>query len=222
MSEATPGAAGAEGTPAPPAEGTPPAPPAEGTPPAEPGKTALTGADPEGSPPAKGGEGGEPAPPAGTPESYELNVPEGTISSELQTAAESRFKEIGLSNEQAQAVMDLRLQEQQQTAEAIDRQEAAWIDQVKADEQMGGANFQATLAAGRAVMSWFNDPELSAFLDSSRGGSHPAVIRAFLKVHSEISEGTLAANAQTPAPAEQSAAQKFYGQVDVAESAPAG
>jgi hypothetical protein len=78
-------------------------------------------------------------------------------------------KDLKLPMDQAQKIADLGAKQAQRWAEAqeqaIKDATAQWIEQVKADKEIGG---EANLAVAKTALSQFGTPELTALLNESR------------------------------------------------------
>lgn len=150
-------------------------------------------------------------PPAATPtepvvpEAYELQMPEGI---ELDKVAADEFtaiaKDLKLDQPTAQKLADIAAKQQQRQVEAHAKMVEGWVEQVKADKELGGDKLQENLGIARAALDKFGSPELKAMLNDSGIGNHPAVIRAFFSIGKAISEdrivtSTPAGNAVDPA-----------------------
>lgn len=198
---------------APPADPTPPADPA--TPPADPAPadTATPPADPDDSDdtalggkkpdadPDKPADPADPEAPAHViPEAYELTAPEGlTIDADLLAEATPIFKEAGLSNDQAQAILpaakSLMEKTQQSTLQSLidsgNQQRKAWLDAAKADEQIGGNKWDASLGSAAKALDALGHPEGSEFrtaLNETGFGNHPEMIRIFARLGEMVGE----------------------------------
>ncbi|HHA1963084.1 TPA: peptidase [Enterobacter kobei] len=193
--------------------GAAPAPSEPSAPAADASAPAADPAKPEGDKPQPGTEGDKPQDdkpadgdkPAdkpddkeqkqeGAPEKYEFKPAEGQ---ELDTAALEQFepiaRELNLSNEQAQKMVDLYGTKilpmvQQQQAEAWQKTTEQWAADVKADKEIGGDKLTANLSAAQRALDQFGDPELKEYLDSTGLGNHPALVKAFIKVGKAMSE----------------------------------
>lgn len=118
------------------------------------------------------------------------------------------FKEMRLPQEQAQKLVDLALSRERANAHAawqafVDRQET-WVKEVKADPEIGGAKFDASLAALARAKDRLAVPGLDEALNVTGAGDNPAVIKAFVRMGQLLSEDRFAPG-QTPAPANQRA-----------------
>jgi len=145
------------------------------------------------------------------PETYELEAPDGfTVDPQALAVATPVFKELGLSNEQANKLMPVaakfaaglsdKLNAQILSQVRADRK--AWLDTAMADREIGGANWKQTLAKGAFALDNLGFPKGSPFrvlLDESGLGNHPEMIRAWAKVGRAIGEdGDFVRGAGTP------------------------
>jgi hypothetical protein len=125
-----------------------------------------------------------PATPPAAPEKYELKLGENTPLDQSDVDKVAAYaRERGLSNEQAQAILDQRheaatgVTQRQQDMLAAAR--TKWANDTKGDPEIGGTNFDGTLANVKLVMDKFA-PEGSGFrslLDASGYGNHPEFVR---------------------------------------------
>lgn len=137
------------------------------------------------------------APKSEAPEQYaDFSVPEGVkLEGDDLKAVQDFAKDLGLTQEQAQKLVTRDFERQaaadQARAEAAEATRSEWEAAAKADKDYGGDKFEENLGIARKALDAFGDDELKAFLDLSGRGSHPAVIRAFIKVGKAISEDKL-------------------------------
>ena len=146
----------------------------------------------------EGDKGGDDAPTV--PEAYELTAPEGfDMDADVLAEATPIFKELGLSNEQAQTLMPVAGQlvtrtvdrMQQQLIDGANAQRKAWLDTAKADPDIGGANWDASIAASARALDALGFKEGSDFrkvLNETGFGNHPDMIRAFAQVGKMVGE----------------------------------
>lgn len=146
----------------------------------------------------------------GAPESYDFKAPEGVeqLDTQLVETFTPLAKELGLSNEQAQQLVNLAPQIQQrmaqQQAESWGKQLEAWVGEVKADKDIGGSNLPATMASAQKVMQQFGTPELKAALEQTGMGNHPELVRLFAKVGKAMGEDSFVAGGKTSSGGAQS------------------
>lgn len=158
----------------------------EGTPP--------TGAPQEGGTPPQGNGAPTPAAPqepgtGGAAEPFtlaDLQLAEGV------TVAEEDFKAIGeilgtnFSKETAQKLIDFETKRQQSLMSAIDAestaQRKAWEEAARTDKELGGDKFDENLAAAQEALNALATPALREMLEQTGIGSHPEVVRLFVKL----------------------------------------
>jgi hypothetical protein len=136
----------------------------------------------------------------GPPEAYELKlvVKDGDTETEVEMdpvlvdAATPVLKEIGLSNDQANALLPLVptiqakvLQDQADTFETVS---AGWAKAAKADKKLGGKNWAETEHLMAKAMDNFADDEFRSILNDSRLGNHPAFVRFTRAVGARLGE----------------------------------
>lgn len=183
----------------------PAAPPAQ--PPADPAQVPQSPQQPAEKPPA-------------APESYQFTYPEGYTPDDAALGEITGvFKELGLTQEQAQKLVEYDAKRmssatspEAQQAAAIEHrnaQVAQWEGEIKADKELGGANLDASIQIAQKALASYGSPELSAMLKQSGLGSHPEIVRFFHKVGKELSEGSLH-RTTTEVPAERSLADRMY------------
>lgn len=131
----------------------------------------------------------------GAPEKYEFKAPEGV---ELDAAAIAEFeplaRELNLNQEQAQKLLELHtrtLQNQAQSqTQVAAKQIEAWVGEIKADKEIGGANFDSSVRHAQAAAKKFGSPEFLAALDATGMGSHPELVRVFARIGKAMAEDT--------------------------------
>ncbi len=138
--------------------------------------------------------------PAGAPEAYDLKAPEGMdFDSEAMALAEPVMRELNLDNAQAQKLVDVysqmapkfgeRLVAQQQAAIVAERK--AWLEEAKADPEIGGANWDASIAASAKALDRLGAPAGSPFrdlLNVTGLGNHPEMVRILANAGKAIGE----------------------------------
>lgn len=127
------------------------------------------------------------------PETYELKMPDGVeLDAKLLEAVSPVFKDLFLTNAQAQALTDKFTEVMQQRATAQGETWATtiagWADQAKADKDIGGDNWDTTVSTGLRAVNVLGTPALREYLNASGAGNHPEVIRLMAKVGAMIKE----------------------------------
>jgi hypothetical protein len=128
-----------------------------------------------------------------------LTFPEGVAPDEkLLSAFKPLAKEFGLDSPKAQKLVDLYVG---QMKASVDAQNAAWVEQqkkwgeeVKADKELGGAQFDATKQKLKAVFDSFDkDGAIRKAIHELGLSNHPALVRLAVRVHAAIGEDSVAA-----------------------------
>lgn len=131
----------------------------------------------------KAGESGDAA-----PESYaDFELPEGM---ELDATALDKalpmFKELGLTQEQAQKVVGLYADQIQAGRKAQDEAFSQlmddWRTKSMSDKEFGGDKFEQNIAIANSALQKFGTPELMQLMKDHGVGNHPEMIRFMLKV----------------------------------------
>ena len=137
-------------------------------------------------------------PPAGAPEAYtNFTAPEGTtLDAATISEAAPIFKELGLSQEQAQKLVDFYSTKtgkiNSDLSKAVDDMRAGWRNAVMADKDLGPKIDQVKIELGRAkdrlpaqVRSAFDEA-----LNITGLGDHPAIVKGFYEMAKLVNEGT--------------------------------
>jgi hypothetical protein len=174
----------------------------------------------------------DPAPKPATPESYSFKLPEGyTLDPSVADKASALFKDAGLSNEQAQKLVDTYIDLNKRTVESLysefNATRTKWATESTAWLEANGGTSAVKADIGRALNSIFQKdgaPDSAAIagfreaMDMTGAGSNPYFIRAFATLAKAYTEGTpvngngpsqfgqRAPNSRTMSPAEA-----FYG-----------
>ena len=184
------------------------------------GATALGG----GEEAAETTEAATEAKPA-VPETYELAAPEGfeKLDDDAVAAATPVFKELGLSNEQANKLMPVAgefakkiiAERDQQFLGQILQQRKGWLEEAKADKEIGGTNWDTSLQSAARVLDQLGFPKgspLRVSLDESGYGNNPELIRLMARVGKAIGEDSDFVRSDANAAVKpKSDAELFYG-----------
>lgn len=157
------------------------------------------------------------------PEAYELTAPEGmTLDADLLAEATPIFKEMGLTNEAANKVLPIAKTLMDKTRDAtvqqlIDQgaqQRKAWLDEAKADPEIGGAKWENTLhAASRALdaLGHVEGSPLRVLLNETGIGNHPAMIGAMAQIGAMVGEDGAFVRSDAGSKVEQTREERWYG-----------
>jgi hypothetical protein len=125
-----------------------------------------------------------------------------------------------LTQEQAQAFVDLHQQALQKAATAPYEQwrdtQKQWQDEIKADPEFGGAHMEKETipAIARAIKAFSPDADAEKALRQAfhftGAGNHPEMIRFMARIGKSLAEGTHVAGTPTSGDGGKSAAQKLY------------
>jgi len=124
------------------------------------------------------------------PEQYaDFTVPEGyALEGDMGDKFKALAKEMGLTQDQAQKLIDLDVQRSNAHVETVQKATHEWLNMSKADKEIGGESLGANVAIATKALDAFGSPELKSLLKVSGLGNHPEIIRAFYKVGKAISE----------------------------------
>lgn len=130
------------------------------------------------------------------PEKYEFKAPEGmTLDEAAVQAFEPVAKELGLTQDAAQKLVDLYASQKAADAKALADgwalQGKTWSDEVKADKEFGGPNFPATMNNANTVLKQFSTPEEIAAINAMGLGNYPPFVRALARIGKAIGEDSL-------------------------------
>lgn len=116
------------------------------------------------------------------------------------------LKDLNLTQEQAQKLVDVyaaqntraatefgtKLQDPkfavEQAGLMLASHRDAWAAAVKADKDLGGAQFDANVQTAQRAMARFASPELKDLLNTTGLGNHPALLKLFVNVGKQIRE----------------------------------
>lgn len=214
------GATSGGSTPAP-AAAPAPAPASESTMLTPPAAPAATDPKPEGDPakpedPAKTNDDKPKDQPQGAPEAYEsFKLPEGMeLDAEVLGEFTAFAKELNLPQDKAQKIVDFQAklaakQADEYQAAAL-KQGQEWANQIKSDPELGGDNYERSVASAVKVIQAFGDDGLRDLLNQSQLGNNPALFKFCHRISQAISEDKLVLpGSQTPAPKEMSIIDAF-------------
>lgn len=124
---------------------------------------------------------------------YDLKMPEGVeVDTSLLDQFSPKFKELGLTTKQAQALADQFIAARQAQVEAQQanwaKMTSDWASQAQKDPEMGGPRWDETVSNATKVVGRFGNDGLKQFLNDTGAGNHPEVIRFMAKVGAMIGE----------------------------------
>lgn len=130
------------------------------------------------------------------PESYQFTDVDGNdygFDEETKQSFSNAFKDIGLSQEQANKALNMYVQDMKDMLTEIDTENAqkqkeqiqTWKKEIANDPQLGGANLQQTKQNIANVMNKFGNDDLKALLNSG-AGYNPTIIRFLNDVGAQL------------------------------------
>ncbi len=132
------------------------------------------------------------------PESYTFTAPEGAkLDDAIVADATPVFKELGLTQDQAQTLVNWYAKQASSQSKAIEtavaNMRAEWVSQIKADPEIGSKlNSHVIPEIGRLKDQL--EPglrrEFEAAMNLTGAGDHPAFIKAFYALAQRVNEGT--------------------------------
>lgn len=147
------------------------------------------------------------------PINYELKLPDGfTFDEEIKNGLVEFAKEKNLTQEETQKLADLGVKMREKEVALFQETQKQWIEQIKADPVLGGAQLNENIAVAKKAMDTFGTPELKKLLNDTGFGNHPEVVSAFYKIGKSISEDKLVIGQGKPRPAADPAKRLFPNQ----------
>lgn len=133
-----------------------------------------------------------------------LTAPEGTTldPADIELAT-PLMRQFGVPDDQAQAFLDgaapiigaivNRTLDGVTASMAENRAEVArgWVEEIRADPEIGGANFDRSMADVARFRDQFCDPQTVADLAESGYANNPGLVRAFAKAGAALAEGSI-------------------------------
>ena len=150
------------------------------------------------------------------PEAYEdFNLPEGMeMDVEILGEFKSLAKELNIPQAKAQQLIDFQSQLASKQAEAyqaaVTKQAQDWAAEIKSDPEIGGENYDKSVASAIKVIQSFGDPALTELLNESGLGNHPALFKFCHRISAAISEDKFVMpGSQSNAPKEMTIVDAF-------------
>ena len=149
------------------------------------------------------------------PEAYEFNLPEGF---ELNTEAVELFtpiaKEMGLSQEKAQALAEVYAEIQKKEVEKrtadYEKRQQEHYEAVMKNPEFGGANFEKNAGAVRNLLAKFDkDGKAAKALEETGVANHPDLFGLMYRISKAISEDSVVTGASAKT-APKSAAEVMF------------
>lgn len=140
-----------------------------------------------------GGEAGEEGSDT-VPETYaDFDLPEGmSLDETALSEATPLFKELGLTQEQSQKVIDLYSKQiqagSQNQVDTFNQLMDDWRTQSQNDKEFGGDKFDENIKIAQNAIGKYGTPELKQLLEEHGVGNHPEVVRFMVRVGRTLKE----------------------------------
>lgn len=120
---------------------------------------------------------------------YALTLPDDmAIDTAMLEALSPAMKEAGITGKQANTLAAAMAKQRMGEVEAWGKTVTCWQASAKADAEIGGANWDTSVANATKVVNSYGTPELKQYLNETGAGNHPEVIRIMAKVGALIGE----------------------------------
>ena len=150
------------------------------------------------------------------PEAYEdFTLPEGMeMDADVLGEFKNLAKELNIPQAKAQQLIDFQTQLATKQAEqyqaAVTKQSQDWAAAIKNDPDVGGENYDKSVASAVKVIEAFGDPSLKELLNNSGLGNHPALFKFCHRISAAIAEDKFVMpGSQTDTPKEMSIIEAF-------------
>jgi hypothetical protein len=116
--------------------------------------------------------------------------------------------------DRAQKLLDLYTSNVKAAAEANGKAwtdlTTKWVDEIKADKEIGGANLEKTQQTIAKALGQYGDPGLNEALAMTGAGNNPAIIRTLFKMAKALNEGGTPPSGNPPAGGPKDIASIMY------------
>lgn len=150
------------------------------------------------------------------PEAYEdFTLPEGMeMDADVLGEFKNLAKELNIPQAKAQQLIDFQTQLATKQAEeyqaAVTKQSQEWAASIKNDPEIGGENYDKSVASAIKVIQSFGDPALTELLNTTGLGNHPSLFKFCHRISAAISEDKFVMpGSQTDSPKEMSIIDAF-------------
>lgn len=146
---------------------------------------------------------------------YDLKLPDGSLLNDgLVEKFKAYAKENKFSKDQAQAFLNRENQViadwEAAKKENLAKQADIWINDVKADKEIGGDKFNENVELAKRVVHRYASKNLIDSLNNTGLGNHPELIRVFAKIGKEMGEDKLVLGGSAQKKPPKSIEEVFY------------
>ena len=147
------------------------------------------------------------------PEKYDLKLPDKSPVEPSRIAEiEAEAKAQGLTQEQAQGLVDREHKVVSNLLDAHNKRVETWLQEATSDKEIGGAEINRNIELAKRVVDTFGTPLLKQQLEATGFGSHPELLRLFVRIGKASGEDRLVAGSKGIAPKPKSAANLLFGE----------
>lgn len=185
--------------------------------PAEPPKSEPAPADPPkqtdpepkpGEPPADPNKPKEDPKPEGPPENYEFKLPDGVqLDTALVEKATPIFKELNLTQEQAQKIVSLQAESIRASMTEWQKTTDGWREQTLKEH---GSNWEKEKVFGAKFRDQFIDKETAAFMDQMGLFNHPGIVKMMINAGHAIAEDHFEEGSKTHVKSDKEILEEHY------------
>lgn len=121
---------------------------------------------------------------ARAPETYaDYELPDGYAADpELKAKFDPLAKKFGLNQAESQELVNFFMETQAKAHADWVKTTDTWLEEAKADEEIGRAAWDENLAIARSARDTFFDPEFKDFLEETGLGNHRRLIQGFVRI----------------------------------------
>jgi hypothetical protein len=149
------------------------------------------------------------------PEKYELKLPEGSLLDASTIEKISTYaREKGLSNEDAQALLDRENTAVASYHEAqmkqVENIRNGWVKTAENDPEIGGNAFKENAELAKRVIDRYFTDDFKKVLNETGFGNHPEVMRGFVRMGKDMADDKFVHAKNHGAGDQKNAAELFY------------
>ena len=132
-----------------------------------------------------------------TVEYTDFKLPEGfEVDAEALTNFKGLAKEMGISQENAQKLVDMQAslmsKQNEANTKAWEKMQNDWRSSAMADKEYGGQTVKENIGVAKKALDKFGSPELKQALEVTGMGNHPEFIRLLYRVGKTLKEDKMA------------------------------
>jgi hypothetical protein len=146
------------------------------------------------------------------PEKYDLKLPDKSPVEPSRIAEiEAEAKAQGLTQEQAQGLVDREHKVVSNLIETHAKRVEGWLSEATSDKEIGGTEINRNIELAKRVVDTYGSPLFKQYLETSGLGQHPEMLRLFVRIGKASGEDRLVAGSKGIAAKPKSAADLLFG-----------